>query len=76
MTETTTTTATTVTTTPEIAPIVEAAAAVEATIVNPSIPVLAGDLLLAHKLVSEVKQQLAGKHPTITALFRALFNLA
>lgn len=57
------------------APIIEAATAVAATIANPSIPVLVEDLILAHKLAGEVKAQLAGKHPTVIAIFGALFNL-
>lgn len=57
------------------APIVEAAAAVAETIATPSIPVLAEDLLLIHKLVVEVKTQLAGKHISLLSVFNVLFNL-
>ena len=58
------------------APILEAAGAVAATIANPSIPVLAEDLLLVHSIVSQVKAQLAGKHPGVLEIFKVLFNLA
>lgn len=61
---------------PEIAPIVQAAQAVAETIANPSIPVLAEDLLLAHQLANEVKAKLAGKHPSLALIFQTLFNLA
>lgn len=57
----------------EVAPVVEAATALAETIANPSIPVLAEDLLLVHKIVSEVKAQLAGKHPSLNLIFQALF---
>ena len=60
---------------PEVAPVVEAAGAVAATIANPSIPVIAEDLILVHKLVTEVKSQLAGKHPSVLDIFKVLFNL-
>ena len=56
-------------------PVIEAAAAVAATIVNPSIPVLAEDLLLAHKIASEVKTAFAGKHPGVLDIFKLLFSL-
>lgn len=60
---------------PETAPILEAAEAVSATIANPSIPMLAEDLLLVYKLVGEVKNKLAGTHPDTLSLFNLLFNL-
>jgi len=56
-------------------PIVEAAGAVVATIANPSIPVLSEDLLLVHKIASEVKEQLSGKHPGLLDILKALFNI-
>lgn len=56
-------------------PIEEAAAAVAETIANPSIPVLAEDLLLVHKLVGEVKAQLEGKPLTLLNIFHVLFNI-
>ncbi len=59
----------------EVAPVVEVAEAVAETLVNPSIPILAEDLLLAHKLVGEVKDKLAGKHPGLFDVFKLLFNL-
>lgn len=57
------------------APIVEAAEAVTETIANPSIPVVAEDLLLVHNLVTQVKEKLQGQHPSLTLIFKALFNL-
>ena len=60
----------------QLPPVVEAAQAIAQTIANPSIPVLAEDLLLAHKLVNEVKEKLAGKHPSLSVIFNTLFNLS
>ena len=57
------------------APIIEAVEAVAATIANPSLPVLAEDLVMVHSLVSEVKARLAGKHPSLNSIFRALFSI-
>lgn len=62
--------------TSEAAPIVEAAEAVAATIATPSIPILAEDLLLVHKLAIEVKAQLAEKGNNLSNLFVWLFNLS
>ena len=56
-------------------PIVDVANAVEKTIANPSIPILVEDLLLVHKIVTDVKAQLAGKHPSLNLIFHTLFNL-
>lgn len=60
----------------DVAPIEQVAQAVAETIANPSIPVLAEDLLLAHQLAAEVKAKLAGKHPSLGMIFNMLFNLA
>jgi hypothetical protein len=56
-------------------PIIQAAEAVAATIANPSLPVLAEDLVMVHSLVNEVKTRLDGKHPSLSAIFHALFNI-
>ena len=56
-------------------PIIEAAEAVAATIANPTIPIIAEDLLLAHDLANFVKTQLVGKHPGVYDVFRLLFGL-
>lgn len=61
--------------TEEAAPIVEVAQALASTIANPSIPILAGDLLLAHQLANEVNEKLKDKHPSIRNVFQFLFNL-
>lgn len=59
----------------EVPPIVEVAAAVAETIATPTIPVLAEDLLLVHKIVGEVKQKLNNKHPALLDIFNILFHL-
>jgi len=57
------------------APVVEVAGAVAATVASPTIPVLAEDLLLAHKLAEDLKTQLAGKHPSLLNMIHWLIGL-
>jgi hypothetical protein len=49
--------------------------AIAQTIVSPSIPVLAEDLMIVYNLVKEVKTQLAGKHESLMHIFWTLLNL-
>ena len=56
-------------------PIVEVAQAVAQTVANPSLPVLVEDLILIHNLVTNVRSQLAGKHPSVLNIFNALLNI-
>lgn len=60
---------------PSVPPIIEAAEAVVKTVASPSLPVLIEDLVLVHKLVNEVKSQLAGKPHHLIDIFLVLFNL-
>lgn len=57
------------------APVVEVAEAAIKTISDPSVPVLVDDLILVHKLVSDVKSALAGKHASMNQLFWMLFHI-
>jgi hypothetical protein len=56
-------------------PVVEVAQAVAETIVNPSVGILAEDLMLVHSLVTDVKSKLAGKPINVKTMFSWLFNL-
>lgn len=58
----------------EAAPIVEVAEAVANTVVNPSVGVIAEDLMLVHSLVSDVKAKLAGKPISLINIFWSLFH--
>lgn len=42
------------------------------TIVNPSLVVIAEDLILVHTLVRQVQMALKGKHPTLFSIFNTL----
>ncbi len=53
-------------------PIVEAVQVVANTVINPTVPVLAEDLLLVHQIASEIKAKLAGKHPTLVNILWSL----
>lgn len=63
------------TTTTDTSPVIEVAEAVAETVATPTIPVLAEDLILVHRLVSDVKTKLAGKSATLASIFSILFNL-
>jgi nitrogen regulatory protein PII-like uncharacterized protein len=55
-------------------PISEILGAAANTFKNPSIPVLVEDLILVHKLATEIKEKLAGKHYTVMGIFHQLLN--
>lgn len=54
------------------APIVEAAAAVAATVADPSASNLINDVELAVKLVKQIKAKLANAHPSVWDLIKSL----
>ena len=54
------------------APVVEAANAALATAADPSVSNIVADLILAEKLVAEIKAKLTGTHPSILAYLKAL----
>lgn len=57
------------------APVVEVAEAVASTVAAPTNPVvLVDDLLLVHKLATDLKVALAGKHPSLWDLVQFLFH--
>lgn len=55
------------------APMLKAAEAVIATVANPSPSTLVADFALALQLVEELKEKLAGTHPSIINIVKALF---
>lgn len=54
------------------APVVEAANAALATAVDPSVGNIVSDIELVFSLVKEIKAKLAGVHPTVLAVFKAM----
>lgn len=54
-------------------PAVEAAAAVVATIASPSPETILADLEAAHKIIADFKARMAGLHPSIRNLLKAIF---
>lgn len=55
------------------APVVQAAEAVVATAADPSPEVILADLTTAHNIIAEFKAKMAGLHPSISNLLKALF---
>jgi hypothetical protein len=55
------------------APIVQAAEAVVATVADPSALTIVSDLEAAHSIIADFKAKMAGLHPTVANLFKALF---
>lgn len=61
--------------TASVPPIVEVAQAVAATVSNPNPAILVEDVVLAHKLATDLKTALNGKHPSLWQLVTSLFHL-
>lgn len=55
------------------APITQAVEAAVETAADPSVLNIVSDLELAHTLITEVKAKLAGLHPTVANLLKAIF---
>ena len=55
------------------APVVEAAVAAVSTVADPSPANLLADVELAYKLIQQFKADIAGLHPTVGNILKALF---
>lgn len=58
----------------EAPPVESALEAIGETILDPSIPQIMADFEIALQLAMQVKNQLAGLHPTVQNVFKALFE--
>lgn len=56
----------------DLSTIVEALVDVAKTIENPSIANILADIVIAKKLVDEFKAGMAGLHPSVSTIFKAL----